>query len=47
MLITIVYRQSDVNSNISLGTGIATNQKPFICYGKELVGGGNQDTTIV
>ena len=45
MLITIVCRQSDVNSNISLGTGIATNQKPFFYYGKELVGGGNQDTT--
>ena len=34
MLITIVCRQWDVNSNISLGTGIATNQKPFITMGR-------------
>ena len=34
MLITIVCRQSDVNSNISLGTGIATNRKPFFTMGR-------------
>ena len=39
MLITIVYRQSDVNSNISLAVQeYATNHEAIYYYGRELVG---------